>query len=550
MVLFVLAARKLSSGGSRPKYDFHRGRPIPGRPFSAGFAAAAELRTDNPRASAWAARTRPAPPPAASRLAPSPPGQTEPPRSLWSAPLAGIRAPSVGIRMLDYPPMVTPRVREPIRANVHRENPFRTPSSAPQVPLWGLPCREGPPHVRWLRFPFTRSLRSRLLPIRALLRHKRAAGAVCPCNLDFRDSDRLRIAVTDGCPPCPGSMKTVGEPGAPSVNSSNPNSRRGRKARSPIRQGWVDMESIIIGIDVSKDRLDVAVRPSGEVFMVERNAAGLEKLVRRLRELSPRIVALEATGGFETVAAAALAGAALPVAIVNPAQIRAFAKAIGQRAKTDPIDAGVIAHFADATELEPRAVPDEATRLLGDLVARRRQIVEMIGAERQRETRVTVRRLKSSIARLLKALERELASVDADIDDAVRGSPAWREKENLLASVPGIGPVISRTLIAELPELGQLDRKQIAALAGLAPFTRKSGKWRGKSFIGGGRSSVRAAVFMGAMVAKVHNPVLKVFFDRLVAGGKPRMQAIIAVARKLLTILNAILRDRRPWQPA
>jgi len=310
------------------------------------------------------------------------------------------------------------------------------------------------------------------------------------------------------------------------------------------------MESIIIGIDVSKDRLDVAVRPSGEVFMVERNAAGLEKLVRRLRELSPRIVALEATGGFETVAAAALAGAALPVAIVNPAQIRAFAKAIGQRAKTDPIDAGVIAHFADATELEPRAVPDEATRLLGDLVARRRQIVEMIGAERQRETRVTVRRLKSSIARLLKALERELASVDADIDDAVRGSPAWREKENLLASVPGIGPVISRTLIAELPELGQLDRKQIAALAGLAPFTRKSGKWRGKSFIGGGRSSVRAAVFMGAMVAKVHNPVLKVFFDRLVAGGKPRMQAIIAVARKLLTILIAILRDRRPWQPA
>ena len=304
------------------------------------------------------------------------------------------------------------------------------------------------------------------------------------------------------------------------------------------------MDSIVIGIDVSKDRLDVAVRPSGEVFTVERNAAGLEKLVARLQELSPRIVALEATGGFETVAAAALAGAALPVAIVNPAQIRAFAKAIGQRAKTDPIDAGVIAHFADATELEPRAVPDEATRLLGDLVARRRQIVEMIGAERQRE------RLKSSIARLLKALERELASVDADIDDAVRGSPAWREKEDLLASVPGIGPVISRTLIAELPELGQLDRKQIAALAGLAPFTRKSGKWRGKSFIGGGRSSVRAAVFMGAMVAKTHNPVLKVFFDRLVAGGKPRMQAIIAVARKLLTILNAILRDRRPWQPA
>jgi transposase len=221
------------------------------------------------------------------------------------------------------------------------------------------------------------------------------------------------------------------------------------------------------------------------------------------------------TGGFETVAATALASAGLPVVVVNPAQIRAFAKAIGQRAKTDPIDAGVIAHFAEATNLEPRPLPDQATRLLGDLVTRRRQIVEMIGAERQREKRVTVRRLKTSIARLLKALERELASLDADIDDAVRGSPAWREKENLLASVPGIGPVIARTLMAELPELGQLGRKQIAALAGLAPFTRQSGQWRG-SLIGGGRPSVRAALFMGALVAKMHNPV----FARMNAKGR------------------------------
>ena len=195
-------------------------------------------------------------------------------------------------------------------------------------------------------------------------------------------------------------------------------------------------------------------------------------------------------------------------------------------------------------------MPDEATRLLADLVARRRQIIEMIVAERQREKRMTIPHLRKSLTRLLKALEKELASVDEDIDDAVRGSPAWRDKENLLASAPGVGPTIARTLIAELPELGQLSRKQIAALAGLAPFTRQSGQWRGRSFISGGRAAVRTALFMGAMVAKRHNPVLKAFFDRLVAAGKPKMVALIALARKLLTILNAILRDNRPWQIA
>jgi transposase len=310
------------------------------------------------------------------------------------------------------------------------------------------------------------------------------------------------------------------------------------------------MENIIVGIDVSKDRLDVALRPSGEIFAVERNSAGLDLLVPRLKDLSPHIVALEATGGFETVVAAALAAAGLPVVVVNPANVRSFAKAIGQRAKSDPIDAAVIAHFAEATKPEPRPLPDEATRLLADLTARRRQIIEMMVSERQRERRLTAPRLKKSITRLLKALQKELTSVDADIDDAVRGSPAWREKEDLLTSVPGVGPTIARTLMAELPELGQLGRKEIAALAGLAPFTRQSGQWRGRSFIGGGRTVVRTAVFMGALVAKKHNPTLKVFFDRLVAAGKPKMVALIAVARKLLTILNAILRDSRPWQNA
>lgn len=310
------------------------------------------------------------------------------------------------------------------------------------------------------------------------------------------------------------------------------------------------MDMITVGIDVSKDRLDVAVRPSGEVFAADRKAAGLDRLIIRLRELGPHIVALEATGGYETLAAAALASAGLPVVIVNPAQVRAFAKALGQRAKTDTIDAAVIAHFAEATKPKVRPLPDEATQVLADLVARRRQIVEMIVAERQREKRMTRRHLKADIARLIKTLEKELSKLDREIDDVVRGSPAWREKEDLLVSVPGVGPVIARTLIAELPELGRLSRRQIAALAGLAPFTRQSGLWRGKSFIAGGRTAVRTVLFMGAFVAMRFNPVLKVFFDRLVATGKPRMVALIAVARKLLTILNAMVRDNTRWQTA
>jgi transposase len=307
------------------------------------------------------------------------------------------------------------------------------------------------------------------------------------------------------------------------------------------------MDKTICGIDVSKDRLDVAVRPSGERFVVARTGAGLDDLVGRFKVLRPDLIVLEATGGFETVVVAGLAGASLPVAVANPAQIRAFAKAIGQRAKTDPIDADVIAHFGEATGIVPRALPDQATQQLADLVARRRQIIDMISAERQRENRANSR-IKKSIGRLVKALERELSSVDTDIDDAVRGSPAWREKEDLLRSVPSVGRVISRTLIADLPELGTLDRKEIAALVGLAPFTRQSGQWRGKSFIGGGRTSVRKVLFMGAMVAAQFNPVLKAFYDRLITAGKPKKVAIIAVARKLLTILNAIIRDGIPWK--
>jgi transposase len=309
------------------------------------------------------------------------------------------------------------------------------------------------------------------------------------------------------------------------------------------------MDAIHVGIDVSKKQLDVAVRPSGESFAVGRNGAGIDELIERLKPLSIRLVAIEATGGFETVVAAGLVGAGLPVVVVNPAQVRAFAQALGKRAKTDPIDAAVIAHFAEATKPQLRQLPDATTRLLAELVARRRQVVEMITAETQRADHVTLPHLKKRMVLLRKALNDELSKLDKEISDHVRGSPAWAEKQDLLASVPGIGPTIARTLIAELPELGSLDRRQIAALVGLAPWTRQSGKWRGKSFIGGGRSSVRRALFMGAMVAARFNPDLKKFRNRLVAAGKPRLVAIIAVARKLLTILNAILRDKAPWQP-
>lgn len=309
------------------------------------------------------------------------------------------------------------------------------------------------------------------------------------------------------------------------------------------------MDTLYVGIDVSKDRLDVHVRPSDEAFAVARDAQGLQELAERLSGLNPAIVAIEATGGFETVAAASLGAAGLPLVIVNPAQIRAFATALGKRAKTDPIDAAVIAHFAEATKPARRPLPDAETRRLADLVARRRQIIEMMVAERQRRKRASARAAKS-IDRLLRALEKELSALDGDIDDAVRGSPAWRAAEDLLKSVPGIGDITARTLIAELPELGTLDRRRIAALAGLAPWTRQSGQWRGKSFIGGGRSTVRAALFMAAMVATKHNPVLRTFYRRLVEAGKPKMVAIIAVARKLLTILNAIIRDQKPWQNA
>ncbi len=308
------------------------------------------------------------------------------------------------------------------------------------------------------------------------------------------------------------------------------------------------MDACFVGVDVSKDRLDVHVLPSGDYFHVTRDGAGIDALASRLSLLSISHIGVEATGGFESIVAAGLVGAGLPVVVINPAQVRHFAKALGQRAKTDPVDARVIAQFVAATRPEIRALADEATQLLSDLVARRRQIVEMRAAESQRLKRARDKRLIKSISRLVKALEKELAEVDKDIDDSVRGSPAWRGLEDLLTTVKGVGQITARTLLAELPELGRLTGGQAAALAGLAPFTRQSGQWKGKACIGGGRAVVRTALFMAAQVAKRYNPVLKAFYDRLIAAGKPKMVATIAVARKLIVILNGIAKSRKPWQ--
>ena len=250
------------------------------------------------------------------------------------------------------------------------------------------------------------------------------------------------------------------------------------------------------------------------------------------------------------MAVAAVAAAGLAVVVVNPAQVRHFAQALGKRAKTDPIDAAVIAHFAEATKAVARPLPDVETQILSAFMARRRQLVEMLVAEKARESKAAGKRLRNSIRRIMATLEDELKRLDEDIGKSVRGSPLWRVREDLMTSIPGVGPTTARTLLAELPELGNLGRRQIAALAGLAPWTRQSGQWKGRSMIAGGRAPVRRVIFMAALVASRYNPHLKAFRDRLVAAGKPKIVAIIAVARKLLTILNAIVRDQKPWQPA
>ena len=307
---------------------------------------------------------------------------------------------------------------------------------------------------------------------------------------------------------------------------------------------------VFAGIDVSKDRLDVHLRPSGQGFAVPRDGPGLERLAAELRSLSPALVVLEATGGFEVTVAAALAGAGLPLAVGNPRQIRDFARATGRLAKTYRLDAEAIALFAERVRPEARPVAGAEAQGLAELVARRRQIVEMIGMEANRRRQARSASVARTIAATLRVLEAQLADLDRDIDGAVRASPVWRDADDLLRSVPGIGPVASRTLIAEMPELGRLDRRGAAALVGVAPVNRDSGRMRGHRAIAGGRTAVRNVLFMATLSAIRWNPVLKAHYAQLTARGRPKMVAIVACMRRLLAILNAILRTGRPWQTA
>ncbi len=307
---------------------------------------------------------------------------------------------------------------------------------------------------------------------------------------------------------------------------------------------------MLVGIDVAKAELVVATRPGGERWTVENDERGLRTLVDRLRRDAVELIVLEATGGYELLCVAALVAATLPVVVVNPRQVRDFARATGQLAKTDRIDADVLALFAERVRPAVRALPDADAQELEALLARRRQLLEMLQAERNRLGQVFGRG-KQPVKKSLKAhiafLERELRMADSDLGDMVRHSPAWRERDDLLQSVPGVGKVLSFTLLADLPELGQLSRREIAKLVGVAPLSRDSGTLRGRRFVHGGRATVRAVLYMAALVATRRNPVIRAFYTRLLAIGKPKKLALVACMRKLLTILNTIVRTRQAW---
>lgn len=303
---------------------------------------------------------------------------------------------------------------------------------------------------------------------------------------------------------------------------------------------------IFVGLDVAKAHVDVAVRPSEEQWRVANDEAGIAQLVERLRILPPTLVVAEATGGFERAAIAALAASGLPVVVANPRQVRDFARATGQLAKTDRLDAGILALFAERVRPAPRPLPDAAAQLLDALLTRRRQLLEMLVAEKNR-LGFAPRPLHRGIRQHIRWLERQLDDVTAELAVQIEQSPVWRAKDDLLQSVPGVGPIASVTLLGELPELGTLTHKQIAALVGVAPLARDSGTLRGKRMVWGGRASVRTALYMAALVGRRWNPQLRSFYERLRAAGKPKKVALIACARKLLTILNAMVRDNACW---
>jgi transposase len=304
-----------------------------------------------------------------------------------------------------------------------------------------------------------------------------------------------------------------------------------------------------VGIDVAKDRLDVAVCPTDERWTGGNDPAGIEALGEQLVRLAPQLVVLEATGGFEVPLVGALVTRGLPVVVVNPRQVRDFAKALGRLAKTDRIDATVLALFAERVQPAVRPLPDEATRELQAWLARRRQLVEMITAEENRRQQAAAP-IRRQIEGHLRWLRRQLAELERDLTARVRRSPVWRESETLLRSTPAVGPVLARTLLADVPELGRLNRKQIAALVGVAPFNRDSGPRQGHRSIWGGRAPVRGVLYMAALVATRCNPVIRAFSQRLLAAGKPWKVMLTACMRKLLTILNAMMKHRTAWKPA
>jgi transposase len=307
---------------------------------------------------------------------------------------------------------------------------------------------------------------------------------------------------------------------------------------------------MFVGIDVAKAELVVSILPTLERFTVANDERGVRALVERLRGVAPTLIVLEATGGYELLAVAALAAAALPVVVVNPRQVRDFAKATGQLAKTDRIDADILARFAEVVRPAVRSIADEDAQELEALLTRRRQLLEMLQAERNRTGQVFgkgKRLVKKSLKAHISYLERELRITDTDLGAMIQASPVWRERDELLRSVPGVGPVLSRTLLADLPELGQLSRREIAKLVGVAPLSRDSGTLRGRRFVQGGRATVRAVLYMAALVATKRNAVIRAFYRRLVAAGKPKKLALVACMRKLLTILNVMVRTSQPW---
>lgn len=306
-------------------------------------------------------------------------------------------------------------------------------------------------------------------------------------------------------------------------------------------------KDLFIGIDVSKARLDVAARPTGKTWQVTHDTAGINELVAQAQALAPTLIVLEATGGLETPLALGLAK--LPVAVVNPRQVRHFAKAVGKLAKTDRLDAQIIAHFADAVRPQPRPLPDAAAQELAALLTRRQQVVQMLTAEKNR-LGTALLAVRPRVEAHIQWLKEELAQLDKELEQALRQSPLWRAKDDLLRSVPGIGPVVATTLLAELPELGTLSRQQIAALVGVAPLNRDSGAWRGRRSIWGGRRRVRTALYQAAVVASRFNPVIQAFYQRLLQEGKAPKVALTACAHKLLTIVNAMLKHHTPWDSA